>query len=135
MLTPWAPTRVFLARDAVDGRKGIDGLCQVVRDVFGDDPHDGSAFLFFNRRRNRLRALVWDHNGFWPHLKRVERGTFGVLDVAGRGDATRVAVDATELAMLLTGIERKSARFRRRFPREVRLQARARDERPQRPPG
>ena len=89
MLTPWAPTRVFLARDAVDGRKGIDGLCQVVRDVFGDDPHDGSAFLFFNRRRNRLRALVWDHNGFWLHLKRVERGTFGRRCGARRGGRHR----------------------------------------------
>ena len=38
MTAPWAPTRVFLARNAVDGRNGIDGLCQVVRDVFGDDP-------------------------------------------------------------------------------------------------
>jgi transposase len=127
VLTPWAPTRVFLARDAVDGRKGIDGLCQVVRDVFGDDPFSGSAFLFFNRRRNRLRALIWDANGFWLHQKRIERGTFGVLDVAGRGTAARVAVDAAELAMLLAGIERKSARFRRHFPREVRIHARTRE--------
>ena len=65
---------MFLARGAVDGRKGIDGLCQVVRDVFGDDPHDGSAFLFFNRRRNRLRALVCDHNGFWLHLMHSATG-------------------------------------------------------------
>jgi transposase len=132
-VTPWAPTRVFLARDAVDGRKGIDGLCQVVRDVFGDDPFSSAAYLFFNRRRNRLRALVWEQNGFWLHLKRIEHGTFGVLDVEGRGTSLRVALDATELALLLAGIERKSARIRKHFARELGIPARTRDERAQRP--
>jgi hypothetical protein len=135
VLTPWAPVRVFLARDAVDGRKGIDGLCQVVRDVFGDDPFSSAAYLFFNRRRNRIRALVWEGNGFWLHTKRLERGTFGVLDVEGRGASQRVCVDATELALLLAGIERKSARIRKHFARRVCIQARPRDECAQRPSG
>jgi transposase len=124
VLTPWGPTRVFVARDAVDGRKGIDGLCQVVRDVFGDDPFGDSAFLFFNRRRNRVKVLAWDQNGFWVHAKRLERGTFGVLEVEGRGTHPRVAVDRAELSMLLEGIDRRSAKFRKHFVRHVRLTAR-----------
>jgi transposase len=131
-MTPWATTRVFLARDPVDGRKGIDGLCQVVRDVFGDDPFASAAYVFFNPRRNRLRALVWDQNGFWLHTKRIERGTFGVLDVEGRGASPRVSIDATELALLLAGIDRKSARIRKHFARETRIPSRPRDERAER---
>lgn len=131
MLTPWAPTRVFLSRDAVDGRKGIDGLCQVVRDVFGEDPFSSAAYLFFNRRRNRLRALVWERNGFWLHTKRIEQGTFGVLDVEGRGASPRIAIDSTELTLLLAGIERKSARIRKHFARELCIPARTGNERTQ----
>lgn len=73
-----------MARDAVDCRKVFDGLCQVVRDVFGDDPFSGALFLFFNQRRSRVKVLVWDENGFWLFAKRLERGTLGVLDVVGR---------------------------------------------------
>jgi transposase len=133
VLTGWAPSRVFLARESVDGRKGIDGLCQVVRDVFGDDPFAGAAFLFFNRRRNRIKALVWDANGFWLLVKRLERGTFGVLEAVEGATGARVALDRAELSMLLEGIDRKSARFRRRFARRVRIEGRSRDGRADRP--
>src|SRR5919108_3619631 len=101
MLTLSPAIRLFLSREAVDGRKGIDGLCQVVRDVFGDDPFSGAVFIFFNRRRNRLKLLAWDANGFWLHLKRPERGTFGVLDVAAREGGVRVEVPRGEVSMVL----------------------------------
>lgn len=120
MLSLPPTVRLFLARDAVDARKGIDGLCQVVRDVFRDDPFEGGHFLFFNRRRNRLKILVWDSNGFWLAAKRLEKGTFGVLDLARRSGAARVEIDRAELAMLLEGIERSSARFRKHFSRDAR---------------
>ena len=117
--------RLFLARDPVDCRKSFDGLAQVVRDVFGDDPFSGSAFFFFNRRRNRLKILLWDENGFVVLAKRLERGTFGVLDVEGERSASRVEIDRAELAMLLEGIDRKSAKFRKHFVRRIRLMKRS----------
>jgi transposase len=112
--------RLFLSREPVDCRKAIDGLCQVVRDVFGDDPFSGALFLFFNRRRNRLKILMWDTNGFWLFLKRLEKGTFGVLELARRAGASRVEIDRAELGLLLEGIERTSARFRKHFSRDAR---------------
>ena len=74
MLTLPASVRIFAAREAVDFRKGFDGLCGLVRDGFGDDPFSGQFFLFFNRRRDRVKLLVWDRNGFWLFTKRRERG-------------------------------------------------------------
>jgi hypothetical protein len=71
-----------------------------------------------------VKVLAWDENGFWLHSKRLERGTFGVLEVEGRGTHPRVAVDRAELSMLLEGIDRRSAKFRKHFVRHVRLTAR-----------
>lgn len=122
MLPP--SVRLYLSREPVDFRKAIDGLCQVVRDVFHDDPFSGALFLFFNKRRNRVKVLVWDSNGFWLLLKRIEKGTFGVLDVASGGSGARVEIERADLSMLLEGIERKSAKFRKHFSRSVRLQKR-----------
>lgn len=80
--------RIFVARGAVDFRKEHDGLLAVVRDAFGDDPFDGSLFVLLNRRRDRVKLLQWDRDGFWLHYKRLEQGTF-TLDVDGRRSAVR----------------------------------------------
>lgn len=120
MLTLPTSVRLFLAREPVDCRKSIDGLCQVVRDVFGDDPFSGALFLFFNRRRNRMKVLTWDSNGFWLFLKRLEKGTFGVLEVAERSKGPRVEIERADLSMLLEGIDRRSAKFRKHFSRDAR---------------
>jgi transposase len=118
--------RIFLSVAAVDLRKAYDGLTKIVRDDFGDDPFSGALFLFLNKRRNRLKVLAWDENGFWIFQKRLERGTFGVLDVARESRAARVAIDRSDLAVLLDGIERGARRFRKHFVRRVRIEDRAR---------
>jgi transposase len=112
--------RIFAASEAVDFRKGFDGLVQIVRDGFGEDPLAGNMFCFFNRRRDRVKILAWDRNGFWLHCKRLERGTFERLD----GRAARIELDLAQMAMLLEGIDSKSSRFRRHFSRDVRISAR-----------
>jgi transposase len=101
----------------VDFRKGFDGLVQIIRDVFGEDPFAGDLFCFFNRRRDRVKVLVWDRNGFWLHYKRLERGTFERID----GGSKRIEIDRARMAMLLEGIDTKSSRFRRHFARDVRI--------------
>jgi len=65
MLSLPASVRVFAARDRVDFRKGFDGLHAIVRDEFGEDALSGNVYLFFNARRDRVKLLVWDRNGFW----------------------------------------------------------------------
>ena len=125
MLSLPASVRVFAARDRVDFRKGCDGLCAIVRDSFREDPLSGHLYLFFNTRRDRLKIIVWDRNGFWLFYKRLERGTFERVN----GADAKVEIDRAKLAMLLDGIETKSSRIRANFVREVRIASRANDER------
>ena len=125
MLNLPSSVRVFAARERVDFRNGFDGLCAIVREQFREDPLSGHLFLFFNRRRDRIKILVWDQNGFWLLYKRLEQGTFE--RIAGEGE--KVEIDRARLAMLLDGIETKSSRIRTHFVRAVRIASRDHDER------
>lgn len=117
MLSLSTRVRIFAATEPIDFRKGFDGLVQIVRDGFGEDPFAGDLFCFFNRRRDRVKVLVWDRNGFWLHYKRLERGTFERVD----GSSKRIEIDRARMSMLLEGIDTKSSRFRRHFARDVRI--------------
>ena len=74
----WRPR--FMSRSKpVDMRKeGFEGLYGLVRDQLGADPLSGHLFLFSNRTRTRLKALVWDGSGLWVCAKRLEKGRFGL---------------------------------------------------------
>jgi transposase len=65
MIVPAEHTRVYLAVGATDMRKQIDGLAAVVEDVLEQDPFSECLFVFCNRRRDKLKLLYWQHNGFW----------------------------------------------------------------------
>jgi len=126
MLSLPASIRIFVARDAVDFRKAHDGLLAVIRDAFGDDPFDGSLFVFLNRSRNRLKLLQWDRDGFWLHYKRLEQGTFKI-DV--RGDAARCEVSRAQLAMLIEGIDLEKRKIRQPLSLSARSETRRNGER------
>jgi transposase len=68
--------RVYLHRAPVDMRKQIDGLAILAKDVIQQDPMDGAMFAFINSRRNKLKLLVWERNGFVVWYKRLERDKF-----------------------------------------------------------
>jgi transposase len=57
-------------------RKSIDGLAAIVQEYFRLDPFSTSLFVFCNKNRNKLKILQWQHNGFWLHYRRLERGVF-----------------------------------------------------------
>ena len=86
MLSPGLATKIFIAVDAVDMRKGFEGLYGLVRDHLEQDPLSGHLFLFANRTKTRLKALVWDGSGLWVCAKRLEKGVF-----VGRRRNTREA--------------------------------------------
>lgn len=65
---------VKLACGSTDLRKSINGLCEIVMTSFKLEPRDKVLFGFCNKRRNLVKILVWEDNGFWIHLKRLERG-------------------------------------------------------------
>jgi transposase len=113
MLTLATQMRIYLHIGPTDMRKGFDGLCALVRSVFKADPLDGSLFLFFNRRRDRIKALWWDRDGLVIWYKRLEQGSFETITAAD-GEAT-VEIDATQLAMLLGGVTLSSAKRRKRY--------------------
>ena len=71
--------RYYLYRAPADMRKGFDGLSGLVRQKMDSDPMDGSVYLFINRRRDKLKILVWTDGGFVLYYKPLENGTFELL--------------------------------------------------------
>ena len=106
-------TRIYLHVPPTDLRKSFDGLTGLVRSAFAADPRDGSWFLFFNKRRDRVKLLWWDGDGYALFYKRLERGTFEMLHTAD--NAATLELDATQLTLLLSGITLSSAHRRKRF--------------------
>lgn len=73
-LTP--QMRVYVATAPADFRCGIDGLARLCRSRLRSDPFSGAVFLFCNRRRTAVKALVYDGQGFWLCHKRLSVGRF-----------------------------------------------------------
>ncbi|MCO4748435.1 MAG: IS66 family insertion sequence element accessory protein TnpB [Proteobacteria bacterium] len=100
------PPRILVARDPVDFRKGIAGLAAVCEVHLGEEPLDGTLFVFANRRRNGLKMLVWTHGGFLMLYKRLEKGRFRWPPM----QADRGVITQAELAALMEGIDLSRAR-------------------------
>ena len=109
-------TKIYVCTDAVDMRKGFDGLYGLVRDHLKEDPQSGHLVLFTNRTRTRLKALVWDGSGLWVCAKRLEGGRFYWPEAKG---AASVAMRSEELAMLLNGVDLGQARMRKNWLRSA----------------
>jgi transposase len=68
--------QIWVAVEAVDFRRGIDGLAQVCREVLKADPFSGYLFVFRNKRGTAMKILTYDTQGFWLCQKRLSRGRF-----------------------------------------------------------
>ena len=68
--------RILVAKEPIDFRKGIDGLCRICRTVMESDPFSGYVFVFRNRRRTSIKILMYDGQGFWLCQKRLSSGRF-----------------------------------------------------------
>ena len=95
--------RIWLASEVADMRCGFDRLAERVQSVIGEDPLSGHLFLFRSRHGNRLKILTWDRDGYVLWYKRLETGVFKRPHIAP--DAGSVELRASELAMLLDGID------------------------------
>ena len=113
MITPPATAEIFLYSQPTDMRKSFDGLSGLVRGALDREPTDGSYFLFVNRKRDRIKVLYWDRDGFALWYKRLEAGTFEVL--ATEEGQPAVQIDTTELAMILSGVSLASLKRRKRY--------------------
>lgn len=93
-------------------RKSFDTLAALVIGVIEEDPQSGHLFLFVNRRRDRVKVLWWDRSGYCLLAKRLEHGQFRVFDQAG-GTAGGFEMSASELALILEGIDLRGSKRRR----------------------
>ena len=107
--------KFYLHQGATDLRKGFDGLSGLIRQTLQADPLDGSVYIFINRRRDRMKLLVWEPSGFVLYYKRLERGTFELPDWEDK--AQKIQLKWETLMLLISGISLKSVRHRRRYKR------------------
>jgi transposase len=93
--------KILLFTEPADMRKGFDGLGALVV-ASGEDLYAGHLYVFLSRRRDRTKILTFQKGGFVLWYKRLERGRFRPIRTSQSG---RIALDATQLAMLLDGID------------------------------
>ena len=106
--------RVYFATQLVDMRNGIDGLRAIVEGTLRLNPNDGHLFVFVGKTRDKVKILFWDKNGYVVYLKRLEQGRFQLPAVDEK--RTKVEMEATQLAMLLDGIDLNARRLQRWTP-------------------
>lgn len=102
MLSLSRAVKVYLSSAPMDMRRGHDGLFAVVRG-WGLDPFSGHLFAFVGKRGDRIKILVFERGGFVLLYKRLEKGRFRLPRI--EPGTTTVMLDATELSMLLDGID------------------------------
>lgn len=114
MLTVGSPVKVYLYCRAADLRRGYDGLASIVQSAMQQDPLSGSLFVFVNKRGNRIKILYWDRDGYAIWMKRLERGTLKLPQPQEENDSS-VKITASQLAMILEGLELSRVRRRNRY--------------------
>lgn len=118
MLTLPSSVRIYVAAEPTDLRRGFDGLAAATRSVIGQSPLSGHLFVFLNRRRNRVKILVWDRTGYLLLYKRLERGSFELPTAPAPGQR-HVEVDSAELGLMLEGLDLRGASRRKRWYRRA----------------
>jgi transposase len=107
--------RVFLCTIPTKMNYSFDSLMGLTQEIFDQDPLSGHLFLFVSRQRDRLKILFWDHDGLAIFYKRLEVGTFQLpWSTAGEQG---IELDECQLNRLLTGLDLRTGRRRRRYRR------------------
>lgn len=92
--------QVYLAIGPTDLRKSIDGLAVLVQEGFNLDPFTTALFVFCNRKKDKVKILQWQHNGFWLYYRRLEKGRF----IWPEGKKDLAPISRRELNWLLDGL-------------------------------
>ena len=108
---------IFLCAQPADMRRSFDGLAQMVREFLGEDPLSGHLFVFRNKRAYRLKLLYWDRDGYAIWYKRLETGSFQLPAISP--DAVAIELSLTQLTLILSGIDLRHARQRKRYQRPM----------------
>lgn len=108
----------YLYDGVCDMRKGFDGLSGMISTEMNRSPTDGSVYLFVNRRRDRLKMLVWESGGFMLYYKRLERGTF---ELPRRDNMGRSVLNWETLVLMISGISLVQKRRKKRYKKPVEI--------------
>jgi transposase len=111
-----ASVRVYLCFTPCDMRKSFDSLQALVREHLELDPFAGHLFVFTSRRKDRVKILYWDRNGFAAWSKRLEEGT-NAVPLGDGGAERRREITAQEFGALLSGIDLSTVKRRKQFRR------------------
>jgi transposase len=104
--------RYYLYRPACDMRKGFYTLAALVREHLQGNPLSGDIFIFVSRRRNQLKLLRWEGDGFSLYTKRLEQGTYELP--AAKADGS-FGLPYKELLLILQGVSLRQVRYRKRY--------------------
>ena len=110
-----ADLRIFVCTTPTKMTYSFDSLMGRAQEIFDQDPTSVHLFLFFNRRRDRIKILFWDHDGLAIFYKRLEAGTFQMLTTTN--DPEGIEIEYGQLAKLLDGVDLNTGRRRRRYHR------------------
>ncbi len=113
MLHLSAACRYFLYSGYTDMRKGFDSLCGIISSQMNQNALNGAVFIFFNKKHNQVKLLLWEGDGFAMYYKRLEQGTYEVP--AADKDNTGVSISSQQLQLILQGISLRSIRRRKRY--------------------
>ncbi len=105
--------RIFVSTTPISMSYSFDSLMGRAQTIFEQDPTSGHLFLFFNRRRDKLKILYWDGDGLAIWYKRLEVGTFQLLTTTN--DEEGMEIEYWQLLKLLDGLDLETGRRRKRF--------------------
>ena len=105
----------YLHHSATDMRKGFDSLCGIVTSQLQMDALSGSIFIFINKKRNQVKLLLWEGDGFALYYKRLEKGTYEIPG-ANNGSSS-LAITAQQLQFILQGVSLEKIHYRKRYKR------------------
>lgn len=104
--------RYFLYTGITDFRKSYDGLFGIIKTIMESNPLSGDVYLFTNKRRNQIRMMVYDTGGLVLLSKRLERGTFEIME--SQTNHIKLNISWTQLMCIMQGIKLSSIRYRKR---------------------
>jgi transposase len=112
-ITPSLP--IYLYPYPTDMRKSFSGLCGIVINAMNRRPENGHLYVFINKRRNRMKLLLWDRHGFWQFYKMLEEGTFALPSLHDTAVRSAVSLEYEQLVMIVEGIDIGTVTRRRRY--------------------
>jgi transposase len=115
MLSVPGTVKIFLCLTPTDMRKSIDGLAGLASNVLEQDPLSGHLFVFAGKRRDRVKLLYFDGDGYAVWYKRLEVGVFRLPPAAE--NQTSVTLSSAELTMILSGVDLASVKRTKRYRR------------------